>query len=139
MTATAESKEAIEAARKAYNSLSAEQKALVSKETLKKLTDAEAAYKKLQDDANKKAAEEQEKKQEEVNTLALNAGLKVDQVGKKINVKWGEVKNADGYAIYVAYCGTKFSKTPSKITTKATSTSVTVTKVNGSLKQSGKE
>lgn len=42
---TTASKDAIDAARKAYDSLTADQKKLVSNATLKKLTDAEAAYK----------------------------------------------------------------------------------------------
>ncbi|MDE6432908.1 MAG: leucine-rich repeat protein [Lachnospiraceae bacterium] len=54
------SKKAIEAARKAYDALTADQKKLVSSNVLKKLTDAEAAYKKAVEatatEADKKAA-----------------------------------------------------------------------------------
>jgi hypothetical protein len=48
---TLDDKDAIEAARKAYDSLDADEKALVTAETLKKLTDDEAAYQNLVDAA----------------------------------------------------------------------------------------
>jgi len=54
-TVTLESKEAIEAARTAYDGLTADQKALVT--NVKTLTDAEAALKALQDAAEKEAAD----------------------------------------------------------------------------------
>ncbi len=59
----------------------------------------------------------------------MNAGFKVTQKGSKISVKWGKVKGADGYKVYVAYCGKSFSKTPAKRTT--TKTSAVITKING--------
>jgi len=62
--------------------------------------------------------------------IALNAGLKISQTGSKITVKWGKVKDADGYEIYVAYCGKKFGKTAKTIKDNAT-TSATITKING--------
>ncbi len=52
-TVSLESKEKIEAARAAYNALTDAQKALVSADTLKILTDAEAAYRKLSEEGNK--------------------------------------------------------------------------------------
>lgn len=48
VTFTAESKRKIEAARKAYDSLTALQRTLISREQLQILTDAEAAYKRLE-------------------------------------------------------------------------------------------
>ena len=57
-TVTLESKTAIEAARAAYNALTAEQKTLVKAETLKKLTDAEAALKALLDAADKETVDQ---------------------------------------------------------------------------------
>ncbi|MCR4690373.1 MAG: Ig-like domain-containing protein, partial [Lachnospiraceae bacterium] len=60
-------------------------------------------------------------------TLSLNAKLKVTQTGSKINVKWGKVKGADSYKVYVEYCGKSKSKTEK--TTKKTS--VTLSKIKG--------
>ena len=57
---TVDDKAKIEAARNAYNNLTADQKAKISAETLKKLTDAEAALKKAEDEAA--AAAEKAKK-----------------------------------------------------------------------------
>lgn len=43
------------------------------------------------------------------NSLTMNAELKVSQIGKKINVIWGAVPGADGYDVYVQYCGKKYT------------------------------
>ena len=51
---TLDDKDDIEAARKAYDGLTDDQKKLISDETLKKLTDAEAKYKELEEAAAKK-------------------------------------------------------------------------------------
>jgi len=66
----------------------------------------------------------------EVNTFKINAGLKVSQTGKKITVKWGEVSDADGYKIYLQYCGKKFGK-PVKVIKNAKKTTASFKKVNG--------
>ena len=62
--------------------------------------------------------------EQESNSLTMNAGLKVSQIGKKINVIWGAVPGADGYDVYVQYCGKKYTersvtaiKTPKKTKT----------------------
>ncbi len=60
----------------------------------------------------------------------MNAGLKISQTGSKINIKWGKVKEADGYDVYVAYCGKKFGKAVKTINKNST-TSITVKKING--------
>ena len=71
-------------------------------------------------------------KQVEKNSLAMNAGLKISQTGSKINISWGKVKDADGYEVYVAYCGTKFNtKKPAKTIKGNETLSVTITKING--------
>lgn len=67
----------------------------------------------------------------EQNTLTLNEGLKVDQKGSQIKVKWGKVTGADGYQVYIQYCGKKFTKTPTVTNEVATKTSATVSKING--------
>ena len=66
---------------------------------------------------------------EDQDAISLNAGFKVTQKGSRISVKWGKVKDADGYRVYVAYCGKSFSKKPAKRTT--TKTSAVITKING--------
>lgn len=47
----------------------------------------------------------------------------------KVTIKWGKVKNADSYDVYVAYGNNKFSK-PAK-TVSADKSSVTIKKING--------
>ncbi|MBR4759460.1 MAG: Ig-like domain-containing protein, partial [Lachnospiraceae bacterium] len=66
----------------------------------------------------------------EKNSLAMDAGLKIDQKGSKIKIRWGRVKGADGYEVYVAYCGTKFKK-PVKTIKNNETVSATITKIGG--------
>ena len=88
-------KDAIEAARKAYNSLTADQKKKVSAATLKKLTDAEAALKKLQDEANKK--DDSDKKKDEYKE-EWHDGQWYDKDGKATYKPKGEwKKNSTGW------------------------------------------
>ena len=68
--------------------------------------------------------------EEETAELALNAGLKISQTGSKITVKWGRVKEADGYQVYAAYCGRKFGK-PVATVKGNSKTKVTISKING--------
>lgn len=70
------------------------------------------------------------KAQMQKNKLALNGGLKVSQSGKVITVKWGKLAEADGYDVYVQYCGKKFKKAAASVTSGKIS-SVRVKKVNG--------
>ena len=77
--------------------------------------------------SNKYATPEKVKK----NELNINMKLSVDQVGRKINIKWGKVKNADGYQVFVQYCGKKFSKKAAKTIKKNSITKCTITKING--------
>lgn len=53
---------------------------------------------------------------------------KITASSSKVTVKWGEVKAADGYDVFLAKCGTDFSSKPAVTTTK---TSVSVTKISG--------
>lgn len=126
------SKEAIDAARKAYDALSDEQKKLVSAEALKKLTDAERNYDRLKSEAEqaKKQKEEEEKKQAQAGTAAISdtqktittantdkgdvkgsafAVLKAKATGgnKSVKISWSKVKGASGYLVYGAQCGKK--------------------------------
>ncbi|MBR1598257.1 MAG: Ig-like domain-containing protein [Lachnospiraceae bacterium] len=114
-------KASIGEARKVYNSLTADQKKKVSADTLKKLTDAEAALAATEKEAAATVAKK--------NELSINEAFKVTQKDSKITVKWGKVEGATGYEVYVAYCGKSFSKTPAKRTT--TMTSAVVTKIGG--------
>ncbi len=126
------SKKEIDAARKAYNALSDEQKKLVSPETLKKLTDAERDYARLKNEAEqeKKKKEEEEKKKAQAGTVAISktqkaittantdkgdvkgsafAAMKVKAIGgsKSVKISWSKVKGASGYMVYGAQCGKK--------------------------------
>ena len=62
--------------------------------------------------------------------LALNKGLKVTQSGSTIRITWGKVKGADGYNVYVQYCGLKFNE-QSLYPVKGNKNSITIKKVNG--------
>ena len=128
---TTADKDAIEAARKAYDDLTDDQKAKVDAETLKKLTDAETALAA----AEKKVADEEQAAKElaaaKTNAQkAMNNQITVTQTGKKITVKWSKSTAADGYMVYVQYCGKKFSK-PVKTIKKNSTTKVNITKING--------
>ena len=119
------------AARKAYDDLTDDQKAKVDAETLKKLTDAETALAA----AEKKVADEEQAAKElaaaKTNAQkAMNNQITVTQTGKKITVKWSKSTAADGYMVYVQYCGKKFSK-PVKTIKKNSTTKVNITKING--------
>ena len=72
----------------------------------------------------------QQPTEEEKAVISMNAGLKISQTGSKINIKWGKVGEADGYDVYVAYCGKKFGKAVKTINKNST-TSITVKKING--------
>lgn len=68
--------------------------------------------------------------QKKKNKLALNGGLKVSQSGKAITVKWGKLAEADGYDVYVQYCGKKFRKVTATVASGKIG-SVRIKKVNG--------
>lgn len=55
------------------------------------------------------------------NSLTLSTKLKSKQKDKKITVSWAQVKDADGYNVYAAYCGEdKFEKVGTTKSNKAT-------------------
>ena len=124
---TVPNKAAIEAARKAYNSLTAEQKKNVPADVLKKLTDDEKAL--AAAEVAEKAAKELEAAKEEAQA-AMNEQVTVTQKGKKFTVKWKKSSVADGYYVYASYCGKKATK-PAKTITKNTTIKTTITKING--------
>lgn len=71
------------------------------------------------------------KEEQTKNELTLNAKMKVSQSGKKIKVSWGKISDADGYDVYVQYCGKKFTKKSITAIKNGKTTKVTVKKVNG--------
>jgi uncharacterized repeat protein (TIGR02543 family) len=117
----------IEAARKAYDVLTADQKKKVPDDVLKKLTDAEAALKAAE--AAEKAAKELEAAKKEAQA-AMNEQVTVTPKGNKFTVKWKKASSADGYYVYAQYCGKKATK-PAKTVKKNTTTKVTINKING--------
>lgn len=117
-------KAAIEAARKAYDALTADQKKNISANTLKKLEGAEKAL---------AVAEAKQVAQE-----AMNSEVKVTVKGKKIVVQWTKAASADGYDIYVQYAGKKIKK-PVKTIKKNSTTKTTIKKINGKKFNSKKQ
>ena len=71
------------------------------------------------------------KAQIEKNGLAINSGLKVSQSSKVINVKWGRVKDAEGYKVYVQYCGKNFSEKSLNMIKSGKVTKFVIKKING--------
>ncbi len=69
--------------------------------------------------------------QQEKNDITMMAGMKVSQTDKNISISWGKVKGADGYQVYVTYCGKDFTTKPAKIVKSASVTKVSVKKING--------
>ncbi len=84
-------------------------------------------------ETRKKEAEAADKKntekvkRTEANDAALNSKFNVE-AGKKIKVTWGKVKNADGYDVYMAYCGKDREKVVKSVK-GANNLSVTVSKL----------
>ncbi len=113
------SKEVIEAARKAYDSLTDEQKKLVDPAVLKKLTDAEATYTKAKAAAEKKAAEEAEKK------AAEEAEKKAAEEAKKKAAEEAEKKSGEQ------------SKNETKTSTTTTTTTTSTAAKNNGLAATG--
>lgn len=63
------------------------------------------------------------KENTQVNETEISQGEKISVSSKKLSVKWGKVKRADGYDVFLAKCHTSYSKKPT-VTTKKTSISV---------------
>ena len=71
------------------------------------------------------------KKEQEKYELSLNARLKVSQAGKNIHVSWGKIAEADGYDVYVQYCGKKYTEGSITAVKSGKTTQITIKKVNG--------
>jgi hypothetical protein len=85
---TLSDKAAVEAARKAYDALTDEQKAKVDTETLKKLTDAEAKIAELT-----KAEDNKESDKKPATTISVKKGTKFNVKGYKYTVTGVSIKN----------------------------------------------
>lgn len=57
--------------------------------------------------------------------------MKAIQTGKKLQISWGRVTGADGYSVYVQYCGKDFSAKSLNQVKSGKKTKITVKKVNG--------
>ena len=63
--------------------------------------------------------------------IQLHSGLKASQTGKKLHISWGRVTSADGYSVYVQYCGKNFSAKSLHQVKSGKKTEITVKRVNG--------
>ena len=141
-TLTLADKASVEAARKAYDALTADQKKLVSAADLKKLTDAEAKIKALAAKEAEKGDPKDSKSvagtEEAVGKLSNSADpagssfaaiqlQSTKQTKSSITLKWNKVKGAKGYILYGNLYGKKYSY--QRIGDTLTKTSVTVKKL----------
>lgn len=117
------SKEKVDAARKAYDALSAEQKKAIDPAIVKVLTNAEQKLIDLQNDADEKAEKEKIKRE-----IAAAKALKVKKLAvtcksRKFTVKWAKTKNVSGYQVQYRIKGKKWntlkkSTTANKVVSK---------------------
>ena len=63
--------------------------------------------------------------------LEIHSGLKASQTGKNLQISWGRVSGANGYSVYVQYCGKDFSARSLNQVRSGKKTKITVKKVNG--------
>ncbi|MCH5252047.1 MAG: Ig-like domain-containing protein [Lachnospiraceae bacterium] len=77
------------------------------------------------------AAPDENSDNDKYKKVGLIAELKVTQKKKKIQAEWGKVSDADGYLVYVQYCGKKFAKKATKTIKKSSTTNVNIAKVGG--------
>lgn len=107
---------------------------LLQTEIIPKLTQAGATPEPPQEGTTPKLPESQgkvTKVQKEKNAYLLSAGLKATQSGRSITITWGRVKDADGYGIYIQYCGQKYSPKSCYTAKGGKNTKLTVQKING--------
>ena len=74
---------------------------------------------------------EEKKKLSDKRKLELHSGLKAVQTGKKLQISWGRVTEADGYSVYVQYCRKDFNSKSLNQVKSGKKTKITVKKVNG--------
>lgn len=61
----------------------------------------------------------------------LHSGLKAVPEGNMLQISWGSVSGADGYDVYVQYCGKKFDAESRSVVKGGKKTTFTINKVNG--------
>lgn len=61
----------------------------------------------------------------------LHSGLKAVWTGKKLQISWGRVSGADGYNVYVRYCGEDFGPNSLNQVKSGKKTKISIEKVNG--------
>ena len=83
------------------------------------------------DNNNTGASSLTEREKQEKRELVLNGKLKASQTGSQINITWGKVSGADGYDVYVQYCGMKFNAKSLYQIKSGKNVKITVKKVNG--------
>lgn len=64
------------------------------------------------------------------NVFLLNKGVEARQSGKTIRITWGKVAEADGYDIYIQYCGKRYSTKVVKTIQSGSKTKTTIRKMN---------
>ena len=69
--------------------------------------------------------------EKEKGIVKLHSNLKGKQKGKKLQISWGRVNGADGYDVYVQYCGKKFGKKSLKQVKGGKKTTLTIRKIGG--------
>ena len=74
---------------------------------------------------------ENKEKDNNANEISLNAGTKVTITKNKLTIKWGKVKEADGYEVYVAKAGANLNKKLVKTVNNNKKTSITFRKIGG--------
>lgn len=63
--------------------------------------------------------------------IKLHSGLKAVQTGRKLQIAWGRVSGADGYDVYVQYCGKKLDAGSLHQVIGGKKTTLTVNTING--------
>ena len=75
-------------------------------------------------------ADETKVKEEPKEEKYMFGGLKITQNDNRIKIKWDRIPTADGYQVYVTYCGKKFGRAVKTIKKNRT-LSVVIKKLNG--------
>ena len=70
-------------------------------------------------------------KEKKENSSAMNRKANAGWKGNRLSIKWGKVKDAEGYDIFVAQCGKSFTKKSLVKTVKGQTSSVKLAKIAG--------
>ena len=83
------------------------------------------------DDPKPKPPAKEQQPDKEKGSTEIHSGLKGSWKGEKLQVTWGRVTGADGYSVYVQYCGKDFGAKSLNQVKGGKKTKFTVKKVNG--------